>query len=463
MNGQTAAVILAAGEGTRMKAGTAKVLCEVATKPMIDWVVDSALQAGVSRVCVITGAHAEEVENHLSARYGDRVVFARQLERLGTGHAVRYAEPFLKQFQPENVAVLCGDAPFVSSAVLQDSLAEHMAKANAMTLLTAALDDPFGYGRVVGTDGALSIVEEKDATDAQRAVKDVNSGAYWFETNALLAALPEIGNDNAKGEYYLTDAAGILTAAGRRVGAFRTADSDCVKGANDRLGLLTLNELYIRRRVDALARDGVEFVLRDGIVISPDAVVEPGAHILPGTIIRGRSVVKAGAVIGPNSILDNTVIGENAVIESTKCTDSTVGPGAKIGPFSQLRPNSHVGAGVKIGDFVEVKNSTIGDRTSVAHLTYVGDSDVGGGVNFGCGVVTVNYDGKQKARCKIGDNAFIGCNTNLIAPVSVGEGAYTAAGTTITEDVPDGALAIGRARQTVKENWANEHIGFKRK
>lgn len=449
------AVILAAGAGKRMKSDQPKVLCEVLFKPMLGWVVSSCEKSGISEICVVTGHGREQVEEYLGGRYAT----AYQAEQLGTGHAVLCAEEFLNANRDGDVVVLCGDAPFMDSETIAAAHAAHTAQGNAVTVISAELGDPSGYGRILRENGAFTgIVEQKDATPEQAQVREVNSGTYWFRAGDLLGILKEIKPENAQGEYYLTDAVRLLLAQGKKVGAFTAAAPAVVLGANDRRTLYRLNEIA---RENILARhmdNGVEFVCTDGVVIGPDTEIGRGAQILPGTILKGKTKIGEHAVIGPNSLVENSTIGERSVINATQVYQSVVEGDVKIGPFSHIRPNSEIHTKVKIGDFVEVKNSIVGAGTAISHLTYVGDSDVGKNVNFGCGCVTVNYDGVNKHRTTIEDGAFIGCNTNLVAPVTVGENGYTAAGSTITKDVPGGALGIGRAKQVNREGFAEKKL-----
>ncbi|WP_147539090.1 bifunctional UDP-N-acetylglucosamine diphosphorylase/glucosamine-1-phosphate N-acetyltransferase GlmU [Anaerotruncus rubiinfantis] len=457
-NRRTFAIILAAGDGKRMKSSRPKVLCEVLFKPMLRWVEDACRTAGIEEIYIVAGKDPDS----LRAAVTPACHFVLQPERLGTGHAVMMARDAL--LRGGDVAVLNGDAPFVSAEVLIGALSQHRAAQNAVTVVTARIENPTGYGRVLrGEDGGVrAIVEERDATEAERAVTEINSGAYWFDAAFLREALEKLRPQNAQGEYYLTDAVGIAVREGLPVGGYLCADSDATLGANDRKALKQLNEIARQREIDRHLENGADIPCDDGIIIAPGIKIAPDAQILPGSILLGTTAIGAGSVIGPNSRIENSTIGAGSKILSSYVTDSTVGEDARIGPFTQLRPGSHVGDRVKIGDFVEIKNSTLGEGTSVAHLTYIGDSDVGRFCNFGCGVVTANYDGNRKYRTEIGDRAFIGCNTNLISPVKIGAGAYTAAGTTVTGKVPDGALAIGRVRQEIKEDWADKNIGFKK-
>lgn len=444
------AILLAAGKGTRMKSDRPKVLCEVLFRPMVCWAADACREAGIESVCAVIGYGGDQVQEVL----GQSVRYAVQEQQRGTGHAVMCAKAFLEERRDGDVLVLNGDAPFLDAATIRDAYALHRRERNAVTVITASLPDPTGYGRIVRDgDGIAGIVEEKDASAAERAIREVNSGAYWFSTPELLDVLFRIRSANAQGEYYLTDTVALLLQAGCRAGAFRAENPDIVLGANSRSQLLSLNRIANRRVAERLMEEGVEFLSLDGVLLSPDCRVGRGTRILPGTILREGAVIGEDCVIGPNSLVSRTTIGDRTVFNASQCYQSAIGSDVSIGPFCHIRPNSRIRDGVHIGDFVEVKNSDIGESTHISHLTYVGDSDVGRKVNFGCGVATANYNGISKARCRIGDNAFIGCNTNLVAPVTVGANGYTAAGSTITDDVPDDAMGIARARQVNKAGY----------
>jgi bifunctional UDP-N-acetylglucosamine pyrophosphorylase/glucosamine-1-phosphate N-acetyltransferase len=452
------AVILAAGEGTRMKSKKPKVLAEVLFKPMIDWVIDSAKACGLEEdsICVVTG-HGREA---LSAHLPQGVQTAVQTERLGTGHAVMQAREFLRSHGSANVLILGGDAPFMDGETVSCALQYHTRANSAATVISADVADPTGYGRILRDAGGdfSGIVEEKDATDAQKQICEVNSGAYWFNSQALLVALEKMETNakyrlNAAKEYYLTDAIEILRSMGQRVSTFNSKSADVVLGANDRDQLALLNEIARQRVIRTHRLNGVSIPFADGVVIAPDVQIARDAEILQGTVLKGSTVIGEDAVIGPNTVLENCVIGEGATVVQTFGTDARVGAHTQIGPFARLRPGTSIGSDVRVGNFVEVKNSTVDDGTKISHLSYIGDTDVGKNVNIGSGCATVNFTGKEKFRTTIGDHAFIGCDTSLVAPVRVGERAYTGAGSTITEDVPDDALALGRARQVVKKDW----------
>lgn len=447
------AVILAGGQGKRMKSDIPKPMFKVLGEPMLEWVIRACEEARLSDLCIVKGFMAEYIDEYLGGKY-ETVL---QSERLGTGHAVMQAREFMEKNKEGNTLVLCGDAPFIDSNTIKKSLEMHIGENNSITVITAQIDNPHGYGRIVRAkdgNGINSIVEEKDATDAQREIREVNSGAYWFKTSDLLEYLGELTQNNSQHEYYLTDSVFIALNKGRSVNAYISENSNVVLGANDRKGLLELNTIARMNVIEKHLENGVEFTCTDGVVIGRDVKIEAGTEILAGTQLRGNTTIGKDCVIGPNSILEDCVVEDGVQLNTVQAYKSQIDAGVKIGPWVHIRPGSHIKSGVKIGDFVEIKNSTIGEGTAVAHLTYVGDSDVGKKVNFGCGTVTVNYDGIVKSRCVIGDNCFIGCNTNLVAPVKLGKAVYTAAGTTVTKDVPDYALAIDRGTVQIKEGYS---------
>ena len=458
------AIILAAGEGTRMKSSRPKVLAEVLFKPMLDWVVDTTRQSGTDDICVITGHMSETVVAHL----GEGIETAVQHQRLGTGHAVMQARDFITRHGDANVLILAGDAPLMDTETILCSLDFHQRGQNAATVISAKVENPFGYGRILRDEkGTLTcIVEEKDATDAQKTITEVNSGAFWFKGSALLTALDRLqaqGNISPKDkECYLTDTIEILAELYFDVAAFLARTSHVVLGANDRIQLAQLSEIARREELNRHMLGGVSIPCADGIMIGPDVEIGAETIVLPGSILRGKVTIGTCCTIGPNALIENSTIGNKVHLNATQCSESTVADGAQIGPFVRIRPGSAIGECVHIGNFVEIKNSSVDSETKISHLSYIGDTDVGSDVNVGCGCATVNFNGNEKNRTVIKDGAFIGCNTNLVAPVTVGKDAYTAAGSTITEDVPDSSLAIARAKQVNKEGWVDTKKPFRR-
>lgn len=447
----TSAIILAAGDGKRMKSTRQKVCCEVLFKPMLSWVLDACQNAGIQsdNTCVVISDSPRGVTELLPAG----VCSAVQSDRRGTGHAVLCAMNFLKDAAARgvsHVAVLCGDAPFIDADTLQAALSFHKVEQNDVTVLTAVLKEPGRYGRVVREQGRfMRITEATDASQQELLIDEINSGAYWFSISYLISSLPLLGSQNAQGEYYLTDLVGLATSSGRRAGAFVCPNPDIALGANDRRALAALNCIARDAVLDHHYDNGVDIPISDGVIIGPDVKIGQDTTLLPGTILCGKTVIGEGCTIGPNTRIIDCEIGAGCSIDSSRLEKSHVGSGVRIGPFAQLRPNCDIADNVKIGNFVEVKNSTVGEKTSFAHLTYIGDSDFGSHINVGCGVVTVNYNGREKFRTIVEDDAFIGCNTNLVAPVRVQKGAYIAAATTVTTDVPPDALAVGRVKQTI--------------
>lgn len=453
------AIILAGGKGTRMKSDLPKVMCEVLFEPMISHVLRAVKEAGCEDICVVTGYKHEIVEDFLP----DGIKTAYQNPQLGTGHAVMMAREFVQEHKDDKILILNGDGPLMDAETINKAYAYHEENKNAITLVSAIVDDTNGIGHVKRDENGtlLCIVEHKDANEEEKKINESNAGTYWFNGSDLLYALDNITNNNAQNEYYLTDSLAILIAKGENAGAYVVENSEVVLGANDRKQLNDLNNIMRRNINDAMMVNGVDIPCTDGVMIGTQVKIGNSTRIMPNTVIIGSTVIGDNCVIGPNTYIKDGVIGNNAVLDNVKLTDSEVEDGVTCGPFVQIRNGSKVCKNVHIGNFVEIKNSVMGEGTKCAHLTYVGDSDVGKNVNFGCGTVTVNYDGKNKHRCTIGDNAFIGCNTNLIAPVCVGDFAFTAAGSTITEDVPSNALSVARSKQVNIENWVTRKKPYK--
>lgn len=449
---KTKSIILAAGQGTRMKSGTSKVLHEIFHKPLVYYPIEAARYAGAQEVCLVVGHKSEEVME----TFGDTVKYALQAERLGTGHAVMQAMDFIGD--DGEILVLYGDTPLITAQTIEKMLAFHRKKKNAVTVLSALVDDPTGYGRIVRDESKhfVKIVEQKDATDEEKRITEINGGMYVFEAKHLKSALSKITNNNKQQEYYLTDTIEILLHEGHNVDAIAIMNPDDILGVNSREQLAQATAI-MKQRINRKHMDnGVTLIDPHHTYIDPEVEIGQDTVIEPGCIIEGNTSIGENCIIGYNTKIRNCKVGNSVAIESSMLIDSQIDEGCHIGPFAYIRPNSHIGAKVKIGDFVEIKNATIGEGTKVSHLTYIGDADVGRDVNFGCGTVVVNYDGEKKHRTIIKDHAFIGCNTNLVSPVVIEENVYTAAGSTITQDVPKNSLAIARARQEIKPEWVTK-------
>lgn len=446
-------VILAAGKGTRMKSKLPKVLHKAGGKAMVQHVLDAAIAAGAKRNIIITGFGGDMVR----AAVGDKAEYAEQREQLGTGHAVMQAETLLAD-ENGTVMVLCGDTPLLTGDLLKKLYDEHKKAQAKATVLTAIMPDATGYGRIIrkSSGEVLKIVEHKDATAEERQVKEVNSGIYCFEINALFSSLKKVTNDNAQGEYYLPDVLEILQKQGEKIWAVAADDYESTLGINSRLQLAGAEKILRRRKNEELMAAGVTIMDPATTYIDADVVVGRDTVIYPMTWLEGKTVIGEECEIGPSVRLENVTIGNNVTGQFTYAHDAVIDDGVILGQFTHIRPNTHLAKKVKIGNFVEVKNSNIGEGSKLPHLSYIGDTDMGSGVNMGCGTITVNYDGKNKFRTKIGSDAFVGCNSNLVAPVELADGAYIGAGSTITKKVPEGTLAIARARQTNIEGWADK-------
>ncbi|SJZ69769.1 bifunctional UDP-N-acetylglucosamine diphosphorylase/glucosamine-1-phosphate N-acetyltransferase GlmU [Anaerorhabdus furcosa] len=446
------AIIMAAGKGTRMMSELPKVMHKVCQKTMVEHLIDQSKLAGATRVVTVVGYGHEVIEEAMKGKTD----FALQEPQLGTGHAVMQA----KQCASEDgeTLVINGDCPCLTNETLS-TLALELKDNTKMVILTAILDDPSAYGRVIRDENGYvtKIVEFKDCTEEEKKIKEINTGIYAFDNKTLFSNLTEIQNNNAQSEYYITDLVAILNNKGIKVSAVVATDNDEVAGVNDKVELAYANHTMQQRINSNWMRKGVTLINPDATYIGAEVEIEADTTIYPNVYLEGKTKIAKGTVILPNSFLVDARIGERCTIDSSRITDSEVKDDCTVGPYAHLRMHTVVDSKNRIGNFVEFKNTNFGYDSRCAHLTYIGDSDIGSKVNIGCGVVTVNYDGKNKFRTVVKDGAFIGSNVNLIAPVTVGENAVVAAGSTATKDVPDGDMAIARCRQENKPGYGTKY------
>ncbi|MGI6359329.1 MAG: bifunctional UDP-N-acetylglucosamine diphosphorylase/glucosamine-1-phosphate N-acetyltransferase GlmU [Bacillota bacterium] len=447
---QTSAIILAAGSGTRMKSQLNKVLHPLCGRPLVSHVIQAGQDAAIENFYVVIGRDAEQVKATLGGDY----TYVLQRERLGTGHAVMQVEPV---FRGEDlVFVLCGDTPLIRPETLQAMQAMHLAEQADVTVLTATLPQGADYGRIVRADDGriLGIVEAKEATPAQLAIREINTGFYCFKGSTLFAALHQVDNHNAQAEYYLTDVIALVAQAGGKVVGCPLDDFQEALGINDRVRLAEA-EAYLRQRIrERLMLAGVTFLQPETTLVDDTVSIGQDTIVYPGCLLEGNTAIGSGCVIGPYTRLTDCRVGDRTSIEFSVARQAATGADCVIGPYAYLRPDTSLADRVKVGDFVELKNAQVGSGSKLPHLSYVGDVTIGQRTNLGAGTILVNYDGKDKHHSQIDDDAFIGCNSNLISPVHIGAGAYVAAGSTITDDVPADALAIARSRQVNKAEWA---------
>lgn len=449
-------IVLAGGQGKRMKSKLYKVLHPVCGKPMVGHVMDVLERLDCSRNVVVVGHGAEKVQEYLQ----NRAEFALQEQQLGTGHAALQAGKLLAKEEGLTL-VVCGDTPLIREESLRHMIRIQQETGASATILTAEMDRPQGYGRIIrdGNGEVTGIVEQKDCSDEQNRIREINTGTFCFDNRLLFEALGKVTNANVQNEYYLTDVIGILREAGKKVVGYCTEDPSESIGVNDRIALSEADKLMRERILRTHMLNGVTIVDPSNTYIEADVTIGADSRILPGTLIKGSTVIGEDCVIGPISDIADSIIGDGVTVKQSVLQQATVGRESSVGPFAYLRPGTKLGEHVKIGDFVEVKNAELGDGTKVSHLSYVGDAKVGSNVNFGCGSITVNYDGFNKQLTEVDDDAFVGCNVNLIAPVKVGKGAYVVAGSTITHSVEDGAVAIARERQVTKPGYADKLKG----
>ena len=447
-------LILAAGKGTRMHTDLPKCAYPILRKPMIEYIVENMENSTIDDVVVVVGHKKEDIKDILK----DRVKYAVQEEQLGTGHAVISASDLLKE-QEGYTFIIPGDVPLISQPVIDKILRAHREMGNDLTVVSMIVNNPKGYGRILRDEYGtiVSIIEENDANEVQKTIREVNTGIYVVDNKIMFKILSSIKLNEKKKEYYLTDMVELMSTD-YKVNSFIVRNPEITMGVNDLYGI-SVAEKYLREDINReLMLTGVSIVNPETVTIGHSVKIERGAVIMPNTTITGDTVIHANAVIGPNTELHNAVINKNTSIKHSYVYDSVIGSNTTIGPFAHIRQNSVIGDNNRIGNFVEIKHSTIGNKTNAAHLSYIGDSEVGSHVNFGCGSVTVNYDGKLKHKTTIGNDVFIGCNVNLIAPINIGDNVFLAAGSTVTQDVPSGSLAIARGRQINKEDYTKHLI-----
>ncbi|WP_406352790.1 bifunctional UDP-N-acetylglucosamine diphosphorylase/glucosamine-1-phosphate N-acetyltransferase GlmU [Streptomyces sp. NBC_00658] len=454
-NRPAAVVVLAAGEGTRMKSATPKVLHELCGRSLVGHVLAAARELEPENLVVVVGHAREKVVAHLG-EIDPGVRTAVQAEQNGTGHAVRMGLEELGGGVDGTVVVVCGDTPLLTGETLKNLAATHTTDGNAVTVLTAEVPDATGYGRIVrdGVSGAVTaIVEHKDADGSQRAIREINSGVFAFDGQLLADALGKVRTDNSQGEEYLTDVLGILREAGHRVGASIAGDHREIAGINNRVQLAEARRILNDRLLTQAMLAGVSIIDPASTWVDVTVTFERDAIVHPGTQLQGATHLAEGAEVGPNSRLTDTRVGAGARVDNTVANNAEVGPQANVGPFAYLRPGTCIGLKAKVGTYVETKNATIGEGTKIPHLSYVGDATIGEYSNIGAASVFVNYDGKDKHHTTIGSHCRTGSDNMFVAPVTIGDGAYTAAGSVITKDVPPGSLAVARGQQRNIEGW----------
>ncbi|MDR3689429.1 MAG: bifunctional UDP-N-acetylglucosamine diphosphorylase/glucosamine-1-phosphate N-acetyltransferase GlmU [Fimbriimonas sp.] len=451
-----AGIILAAGKGTRMKSELPKGLHRVCGIPMVEHVARAMKAAGIERPIIVIGHGGELIQEAL----GDGYDYAWQREQLGTGHAAKMASPLLEGHSGP-VIVAAGDTPLLQAEHFSELIETHRESNALITLATSILDNPKGYGRIVRGPGGdpIRIVEDKDANPDQKLINEINVALYCFDCPTLLRILPTLTNSNSQGEYYLTDVIDSVQSEGGKLAAKVYDDPSVIVGVNDRWQMALAAKEMNRRILQRHAVSGVTLLEIDTISIGVDVEIGVDTVIESGTILSGRTSIGKGCLIGPYSKIQNSSIGDGSSVIASYLDRAEVGDEVWIGPYAHLRPHAHLEDGAKVGNFVEIKNATVGKGAKVNHLSYVGDASVGAGANLGAGTITCNYDGHKKSKTKIGEKTFIGSNSTLIAPVTIGDGAFVAAGSVITDDVPNDAGAFGRARQETKPEWAAKRRG----
>jgi bifunctional UDP-N-acetylglucosamine pyrophosphorylase/glucosamine-1-phosphate N-acetyltransferase len=454
------AIVLAAGKGTRMKTELPKCAYPLLKKPMIAYIIENVQNSHSTDEIIVVVGHKREVIQEI---LGDRVAYAVQNDQLGTGHAVLMAKPFITDKDGATI-ILPGDMPLVDTLTIERAFQEHYERRNDLTVVTTKLEDPSGYGRILRDESGYltGIIEHHEASVTQRGIDEINTGVYIVRNDVLFDALAKVDNNNSKKEYYLTDIVNIIRSDGHVIGTYYCRDSMKTMGVND-LYSLSVAEAKLRSQINRQWMiSGVAMINPDTITIGQNVVIEENVVIHPNTYITGNSIIRKGSQIGPNTEIHESIIGERVLCRHSLVFNSVVHEDTTIGPFAHLREGANIGPHNRIGNFVEIKKSSTGAHTKASHLAYIGDGTLGKNVNFGCGAVTVNYDGVNKYQTIIGDDVFVGCNANLIAPIVIGDNSFIAAGSTLNKNVPNDALAIARAYQVNKENYVRTMNGKKK-
>jgi len=448
-------LVLAAGKGTRFKSHRVKVLHELIGKPMLSWILEAVSGLEPEKIYVVVGCQKEEVKREINRK---DVAFVHQAEQLGTAHAVLAAREAIKTDLNKDVLIINGDLPLLRTGTLKPLVEKHKREKNDLTFMSAEMQDPTGFGRLIhGKEGSVKIVEEREATTEQKKIKEANVGIYVFKANALLKTLPEISNDNKKGEYYLTDAVEILSQKGGKIGVFRTESLEEIVGVNDRFELASAARKLRLRKIKRLAEEGITFYDPESTWIGADVKIGMDSVVYPSVVIEGKTVIGKECVLSPSVHITDSHIGDGVkILSSTVIQESTIEDDVRVGPFAHLRTETVLKKGSKVGNFVEMKKTVFGEKSKAGHLSYLGDSIVGKEVNIGAGTITCNYDGKKKHGTVIEDRAFIGSGVELVAPVKVGKNAYIGAGSTITKDVAPYSLAVSRCPQKQRKDWARK-------
>ncbi len=449
------ALILAAGKGTRFKSDRIKVLHPLLGKSMLQLVVDSVLRLKPQKVYVVVGYQRDEISKKVQS---EKVALVHQKQQLGTAHAVMAAHSVLRKVIDSDVLIINADLPLVRSQTLKPLLALHRKDKNSLTFLSAELDNPTGFGRIIRSEGMIKVIEEKDASPSVKKIKEVNTGIYLFKIKDLLASLPKVSNRNKKREYYLTDVTGIMAQEGKKIGSYKTPNAVDFVGVNNRYELAQAIEVLRERKIRDLTEKGVTVLDPKTTWIDLDVKIGPDTVIYPSVVIEGRSVIGRECRFYPFTHIRDTRVGNCVeILGSTMIENSVIEDEARVGPFSRLRPNSIIRKKAKVGNFVEMKNTELGIMSKAMHLSYLGDTEIKKEVNVGAGTITCNYDGKRKYKTYIDEGAFIGSGTELVAPVKIGKKAYIGAGSTITKDVSPEALAVSRSQQIEKKNWSRRN------